>query len=1023
MDDPLEQLQDMVEQNQAEENRQRQIRQMNEIGDADSIEDGSIRDSRVLKMAAYLYRNKSVAPYVEYNGNSRIYEFDFPDNVQVEEFSTFPIKEHTFSVPVEKGRANEDEQTGKAPGVLYMRPVPIADAAPNDATEEVDVLNCIVEDYGEDTTDAINSTAVNELIDTSAIINDVSLTANTSGVCDGTLSVSNNHDLNNNTTLNTGNVPNGIIYHNDPGLTDGSVVVQNFTYDQSAGTGNIVIDGAKIVGDTINNNTLASGAPGLGSRSISNELQYSAFCANLQPLSYNFTEFQEVNGNYYLNLENANDRLKSQQEKSLSNITLNQEQESAYNSITEYFQKDLPKMTWEETLTNKAVKRSLLEFQTNFMNIQKKNGDFDEDIYKVPVDYSLACMTANEGIVDLFSDCVKQNKNITVEIIPSRRSTNNSSESQPISAQPIATQNADFLKCNETIEDSPVVTSRGRKRPAPSYRRGKYKRRQVISTFNCDTSDTSDLLDWGGSNAEVNEQNDNEVIKDAKYELVAKLFNDVPPSKSIVETYLVRGGAGTGKTYLMDALHQSLPVLYTTIKGTLVQEIRKTYNAYGVTLCKLFCYLFSLNFYDFIAIQNTVQVLPISVIDRFIEKIDFEKYPLRIHCLPDELCIFLDEYSMVSASVFRFLFKSIEKYYSDFTLNKRLLFVLSGDSNQIKPIHSIYKENCLQMEKYCTQSFNLTRSKRMTDPLFIELLSNILSIKNIKQHLYSCLPSVCNSSIRVNFQYPVECFHKYPNDMALIPFDGVDSELVYRENEEQVIHGNFLDFITKGSAPPLSLPNFVIRNIHKLVAWWRAHKPLFNRLIILSRTNKVVHKLNLQIFVLCYKQFTLYQEKNPLTIPRAQAIRFSRIFHKDKRWVFKKPEVLPCLISSMYILPLVVGMQYLLLTTLDNLRRGDILYLLGFVDSDSPGPGLIMITENDQLVYIYPAEYEMHLFRKQNLYGFPLCLNSAMNIFNSQGKTLHHDDIYIDVQGCGRSEIYVAMSRARKLSQIKSVLI
>lgn len=608
-----------------------------------------------------------------------------------------------------------------------------------------------------------------------------------------------------------------------------------------------------------------------------------------------------------------------------------------------------------------------------------------------------------------------------------------------------------------------------------------------------DTDDTDEYVSSNNTRKRARPRSPNWTHK--KMPKIELKPESLPFPETGFKCYMIKGSAGTGKTFLMDALISSnlCEMLYVTTKGSLVEEVSALYDTTGSTLCSFICKLFGMSFHEYLSFICVVERLSETHIDEFVLKFGIE-YQNIASILGDSrrLCIFFDEIGMVPVSVIRFLKRIVERYVENTTRKYlKILFLLAGDEKQIQPIKSVYQDNTQHIENICDGVFTLVESKRMTDPNFVNMLADIYN-KKLEDVIKQYLPDN-NNVTSVVYKYPVECFREYPEDLTPLKYrhlkdiqkgitfhiskkciDSIDprpdqwdfgtlnsgkilvetkstSKLLYQEHippefsHEAMKKMCLTDIFVKPPPSSCFYANF-IPNLPKLINWWISNKAKFNQTIILSKTNAAVHNLNLQVYLKCHSDLRTFNTLNGNEITKSKFLRFSKIYKKTLNWKFPLPPSSSSSAHHMYVLPLVVGMQYIMLTSVGKIRLGANVYLLGFLDYPNDPThcpeafqstsklrktlkirqndqcGLIMATENNQLFILYPTEFEMRLFKDFELYGFPLQMGAACNIFNSQGKTLHHRNIYLDLQLCTINEIFVALSRPRYLSQIKSVL-
>lgn len=215
------------------------------------------------------------------------------------------------------------------------------------------------------------------------------------------------------------------------------------------------------------------------------------------------------------------------------------------------------------------------------------------------------------------------------------------------------------------------------------------------------------------------------------------------------KTIAIDGPAGSGKTTILRNICERISVfthvVYLTVKLKLVAEIHNIISdVAAMTVCKFQLKTLNLNFMENINISRCLQTAEIDMNDIFalnfkVYHYNFLRYVLELENreIPTEIdedlqnkkkiLIYLDEYSMVSASDF-LLLKYITKTLS--LENLKVALVAVGDKNQLNPIVCVHNNNAEVILQNIDNLMVLTKNIRCPDIKYNKFLDNLLKSDN-----------------------------------------------------------------------------------------------------------------------------------------------------------------------------------------------------------------------------------------------------------------------------------------------------
>ncbi|MGI4815655.1 MAG: hypothetical protein ACRYGG_20295 [Janthinobacterium lividum] len=541
------------------------------------------------------------------------------------------------------------------------------------------------------------------------------------------------------------------------------------------------------------------------------------------------------------------------------------------------------------------------------------------------------------------------------------------------------------------------------------------------------------------------------------YNLISIFFSS---NRETFKLLAILGRAGTGKSFTLGIISECLPeeikiydTCYITIKGDLVKIIMDEYpEICGLVACQVYLNLFNMNFYrHYLKFNNIILRQSFENIDAVISRMTrddfyidaFKKYS---NLTTDNWCIYIDEFSMFSASELYFLKGVFQKITTLFPIKIALIF--AGDPKQIPPIVNIHEDNAREITNMVDDVIEYKSQMRNDNEEYTSFIESIAKmtdvvearkkIANYFKHLLPIYP--------ISVEYPTDMYENYPHVhlLPLTPDDERQMEGIFAPFNEcifnQLSEGYFqpisLDLETGVSyrKPPIAWYHNKIENLDSLMTWWRTFKVKINNFVVLTKTNREVHRLNISLFLEMLSNIKTEVTRLGLSDENIKKMfSYSYILFKNEQQKYvieyHKEDYIP-------ICPLIVGATYTLCTTIGPFRRGECLNLL-FFDRDQQMA--LLVDGKEQLLVLSPQEFKHALFTKdcehysnitgginvQNpiIYGFPIQLSFAKNIFSSQGTTIpRHISILLDIQNCDIFESYVALSRCKNKNQIKQIL-
>lgn len=338
---------------------------------------------------------------------------------------------------------------------------------------------------------------------------------------------------------------------------------------------------------------------------------------------------------------------------------------------------------------------------------------------------------------------------------------------------------------------------------------------------------------------------------------------------------------------------------------------------------------------------------------------------------------------------------------------RQLDIVLLGDPYQLPPIQYRYEANNFLVRDLVDCVYQLTVTCRFSTSRYAALMDKVRvapSTRAIYGHLASYMPAeVWADRTVVKFTYP---------------FDDPMPACRFTDNGADV--SRFCGEV---------FADFALINKAEITEWLARWHTAVNDTLFLARRNLSVHRLCMTYAHLIHSHSTASVEFVP--------IRFVAHNQRGERFtIFSlfKQDCAP-------LLPLIRGADYIFLQNDRACKRGEILTYLG-----RNKERLVLRDARGLLVNVQPQLFQMRLFcsnkyvylsaldpdtRKKygstmtsrELYGYPLQLAIAQNIYQCQGRTYTNKKLYINANKTTKEETYVALSRVVDERLIKNIFL
>lgn len=489
--------------------------------------------------------------------------------------------------------------------------------------------------------------------------------------------------------------------------------------------------------------------------------------------------------------------------------------------------------------------------------------------------------------------------------------------------------------------------------------------------------------------------------------ILEHLARSAADSSTYGTTILVEGPGGSGKSQLIEFFQEAgRRVLYCTVKNSLCRHMANTFDCRSMTFASLFLSLFGLRVYEGLYnFQPTVNGLELDSVQALFDAAR-EVQLTATWCFPPDIDILvIDEYSTLAVSMLKLVLLRLR--HGRESAKRRLDIVLLGDPYQLPPIQYRYEANNFLVRDLVDCVFQLTVTCRFSNPQYAALMEKVRvapSTRAIYRHLVSYMPTKVWAERSV-----VELTYPFDDPMPACRFTNNGADVSPFSGEV------FADF--------------ALINKAEITEWLARWHTVINDTLFLARRNLSVHRLCMTYAHLIHSHSTDSVEFVP--------IRFVAHNQRGERFTifsFFKRDCAP-------LLPLIRGADYIFLQNDKACKKGEILTYLGRNDER-----LVLRDARGLLVSVQPQLFQMRLFcsnkyvylnaldphtRKKygstmtarELYGYPLQLAVAQNIYQCQGRTYTNKKLYINANKTTKEETYVALSRVVDERLIKNIFL
>ena len=190
--------------------------------------------------------------------------------------------------------------------------------------------------------------------------------------------------------------------------------------------------------------------------------------------------------------------------------------------------------------------------------------------------------------------------------------------------------------------------------------------------------------------------------------------------------------------------------------------------------------------------------------------------------------------------------------------------------------------------------------------------------------------------------------------------------------------------------------------------------------IIFCFTNRHAHYYNMALAVSYHKQL-LDHNVNP-----NEFLIFSLIIKYESLQFIENKTKHELLNNSSYlvnVLPLIRYCPYKILVAVEDVARLSIVYVLDWLYDERKESitNVVVFSADMNLIFtIFPTRFEMNLFDKTPLFGFPLQLACSSTFASSQGLTLENK-IAVSCVNISKSELYVCLTRIKKSADLVAI--
>lgn len=531
----------------------------------------------------------------------------------------------------------------------------------------------------------------------------------------------------------------------------------------------------------------------------------------------------------------------------------------------------------------------------------------------------------------------------------------------------------------------------------------------------------------------------------------------IPKLQPLYKLYLIEGSAGCGKSSIIESLNfycysrhkRYTKLLYITQTNVLCQSMRNKclYND-GMEYLTFFKFLgiMGLDYYNKKQLLMNCDALRIDAFQHtcgtnFLRDIN-TLIPLPpMDGDPNDreqprLFIIFDEIYTVSdgkLSLFLFIVRCLKIKYP----NLNIYCILIGDKNQLLPFTKT--ENVkLHVQHLPSTEINPTEGEdsvtettmvdEENDDIMCSLIAQNESLLNAEHYVLQKQHRICDEVYnefvnRVRHSdNTVETGRALLEEIYRLWPQKINSTLTLLYPVDEILH-------LWQSTPIDDYRNIVLRE-----------NGIFRRTIdtiVFCFTNRHAHYYNIALSFSYLNQIRQHLTSTTTTHKQNKFIIFSIIFNAEYLKLIGDNYTIRQLINNrnylVNILPLIRYCPYKILTSGSPVARLSIVYLLdwqmsgeGTEDGDGGDGGgqilsVVVFSPDTNVIFtLLPCKFEMNLFKRTTLFGFPLQIAFSSTFASSQGLTLNNK-IAISCSNISKSELYVCLTRIKTSNDLVSI--
>lgn len=481
-----------------------------------------------------------------------------------------------------------------------------------------------------------------------------------------------------------------------------------------------------------------------------------------------------------------------------------------------------------------------------------------------------------------------------------------------------------------------------------------------------------------------------------QFKLLETIFIELH-SDSTISSILLNGRAGSGKTYILKYLASlKIETLYTTTTKFLCENVGNLYSVNTITICKFLMDTLKLKYFQVSLLSDLMKHVPYSTWHNNSKSIlkhilshcgtPYARYLWRkvsitfLKSRRSNNVFFLDEYSLVHEGLLDFIYQVVK--IIGILNRQKVVFILSGDSNQINPLFANRETTRFEiLKRSCDTVIQFRQQKRVIDPAYNQFLERVLIEPDLSTFVRNRFERGDDPSI--DYNYPIATVVEAPKLVV------INVEKKRKADDEGCSCKALLDWFFEND----------VENIVKLMFF--------------SYSNAELQYNNVSLALSIFNALKLYSGITPREYVQYQILRY----HEHKVANTRYP-VTDCEDGDKIpVLPLVRYFPYKLLTRyVEGVPRSTILHLLDWNSEEC----MMLHVESKRILKLPVMTFNTNLIKTHAMIGFPIQMYTSETFYSSQGLTLTRD-ILANLSGASRDEAYVIFSRVIQESSCKVI--